>query len=219
MRSNRQARIKTGLKRGLRVAGVLILMGVGLAGAARLWSALRASEKKFEQPMDVPDRKVAVVFGAGIRGNQPSAILYDRVAIAAGLYQAGKVQKLLMSGDNRFANYNEPAVMRSVALQLGVPNEAIVLDYAGRSTYETCYRANAIFGLSEAVLVTQDFHLDRAIATCDLLGVSSVGIKADLRPYRAMTWYQLREIPATLNMLLQTLVTRPLPVLGEREPI
>lgn len=219
MQSKRWTRIKIGLKRSLRMAGLLIVLGVVLAGATRLWSALRASEKKFEQPMDVPDHKVAIVFGAGIRGDQPSAILYDRVAIAAGLYQAGKVQKLLMSGDNRFVNYNEPAVMRNVALQLGVPAEAIALDFAGRSTYETCYRANAIFGLNEAVLVTQDFHLDRAIATCDLLGVASVGIKADLRPYRAMTWYQLREIPATLNMLLQTLVTRPLPVLGEREPI
>ena len=203
----------------LRLILLLTLFTASITALARIWTALRTSEKKFTQPLDLPDRKVAIVFGAGIRGTQPSAILRDRVTIAVSLYQAGKVQKLLMSGDNRFENYNEPAVMRRVALEMGVPSADIIMDYAGRSTYETCYRANAIFGLTEAVLVTQAFHLDRAITTCDYLGVQSVGIEADLRPYAATHFYRLREIPATLNMLLQVFITRPLPVLGEKSEI
>ncbi len=100
----------------------------------------------------------------------PPRYLQDRVQTAANLYFAGKVEKLLMSGDNRFVDYNEPAVMRKVALSLGVPEEAIVLDYAGRRTYDTCYRAKAIFGVTEAILVTQAFHLPRAIYLCNRLG-------------------------------------------------
>ncbi len=204
------------VKRILRWVFLVTLITTAVMVTARVWTALHTRQKKFTQPMDIPDRKVAIVFGAGIRGNQPSAILYDRVAIAVGLYQVGKVQKLLMSGDNRYENYNEPAVMRRVAMQLGVPSADIVLDYAGRSTYETCYRANAVFGLTEAVLVTQAFHLDRAITTCDYLGVQSIGIEADLRPYAANNFYRLREVLATLNMFLQVFITRPLPVLGDK---
>ena len=208
--------MKRFVRRSLRIILLLALIITSITALARLWTALRTSDKKFTQPMDLPDHKVAIVFGAGIRGNQPSAILRDRVTIAVSLYQSGKVQKLLMSGDNRFENYNEPAVMRRVAMEMGVPSADIIMDYAGRSTYETCYRANAIFGLSEAILVTQAFHLDRAITTCDYLGVRSVGIEADLRAYIANNFYRLREIPATLNMLLQVFITRPLPVLGDK---
>jgi SanA protein len=129
------------------------------------------------------------------------------------------VRKLLMSGDNRTADYNEPAVMRQAALRLGVPDADIVLDFAGRSTYETCYRARDIFGLSDAVLVTQEFHLDRAMLICDALGVQTDGFVADRRAYRSLNWYQFREIAATLNALVELYLTRPLPVLGEKLPI
>ena len=111
-----------------------------------------------------PSKPVAIIFGAGLnRNGQPTVILKDRVETGAQLYHAGKVQKLLMSGDNRFKNYNEPEAMRQYALTLGVPDSAIVLDYAGRRTYDTCYRARAIFGLDSALLVTQAFHLPRAL--------------------------------------------------------
>ena len=105
-----------------------------------------------------------------MRGDTVSAILYDRVAAAADLYRAGIVQKLLLSGDNRTFDYNEPGARRRTALTLGVADADITLDYAGRSTYDTCYRAHAIFGLNEAILVTQRFHLSRAITLCDALG-------------------------------------------------
>ena len=80
-----------------------------------------------------------------------------------------RFKKYLMSGDNRFLDYNEPGAMCAYALSLGVPEDAIVLDYAGRRTYDTCYRAHAIFGIQQAVLVTQSFHLPRALFTCNML--------------------------------------------------
>ena len=109
-------------------------------------------------------RPVVIVFGAGLRRDgTPTTVLRDRVETAAELYRQGKVEKLLMSGDNRFVDYNEPEAMRQYALQLGIPDEDIVLDYAGRRTYDTCYRAGAIFGVKKVILVTQLFHLPRAI--------------------------------------------------------
>ena len=166
--------------------------------------------------------RVAVVLGAGVRdGNVPTAVLYDRVAAAAELYREGRVQALLMSGDNRFRDYNEPAVMREVALKMGVPDRAVVLDYAGRRTYDTCYRAREIFGVRRAVVVTQQFHAARALYLCDSLGVESVALAADRRQYPAAKhlWWSLREVPATAAAWADLNLLRPTPVLGERMTI
>jgi len=148
-------------------------------------------------------------------------VLRDRVFTAAQLYFAGKVEKLLMSGDNRFVYYNEPAAMRAYALQLGVPEQDIVLDYAGRRTYDTCYRAQAIFGINQAILVTQNYHLPRALFTCNALGLPAIGVAADQRTYhpRSYRLWQIREIPATLVAFWETGISHPLPVLGQPEPI
>jgi SanA protein len=165
---------------------------------------------------------VAIVFGAGLRWDgTPSPVLRDRVATAAQLYFDGKVHKLLMSGDNRYLDYNEPGAMQAYALQLGVPAEDIVLDYAGRRTYDTCYRARDIFQVESAILVTQTFHLPRAIYVCNRLGLPAVGVSADQRLYRrpARLFWSLRETLATLIALWEVHIARPLPVLGDPEPI
>jgi len=173
-------------------------------------------------PEDVPPDRVAIVFGAGLRRDgTPTAVLRDRVQTAVQLYFNGKVEKLLMSGDNRVANYNEPESMRQYARQLGVPDEAIVLDYAGRRTYDTCYRAKSIFGVESAILVTQKFHMSRALFTCNALGLKSVGVEADNYYYlrRSRLYWNLREQFATVGAFWDVYFKRPLPVLGEPEPI
>jgi SanA protein len=171
---------------------------------------------------DAPSKPVAIVFGAGIwYDGSPTPILRDRVASAAALYHAGKVTKILMSGDNSRVDYNEPGAMKDFAMQLGVPEDDIVLDYAGRRTYDTCYRAGEIFGLQEVILVTQGFHLPRTIYTCNALGISAVGVDADIRTYRrrSLLYWNLRELPATAIALWQVHVSHPEPVLGNPEPI
>ena len=171
---------------------------------------------------DAPAMPVAIVFGAGLwRDGSPTPVLRDRVATAAELYFSGKVQRLLLSGDNTFVEYNEPGAMRAYALELGVPDEALVLDYAGRRTYDTCYRARDIFGVTQAILVTQNFHLPRALYTCQALGLKAVGVPADRRVYRrrSLAFWNLREVPATLTALWQVHVSKPLPILGDPEPI
>ncbi len=171
---------------------------------------------------EAPFHRVTIVFGAGLqRDGTPAAVLRDRVGTAVRLYQAGKTQKLLMSGDNRSVFYNEPQAMLDYAVRLGVPAEDIVLDYAGQRTYDTCYRARDIFGLEDAILVTQTFHLHRAIYTCNTLGVKAVGVKADMRTYShgPYIYWNMREILATLNAVWELHFAQPLPILGQFEPI
>ncbi len=174
------------------------------------------------QVSKAPTAQVAIVFGAGLnRDGSPSPVLRDRVMTAASLYFAGKVTKLLVSGDNRFVDYNEPGAMREYAIELGVPEQDIVQDFAGRSTYDTCYRARQIFQVQEAIVVTQAYHLGRALFLCNQLGVKAVGVAADLRDYpsRSYFYWVLREFPATLAALWDVTIAHPLPVLGDPEPI
>ena len=202
---------------------VLALIGLGGAALVLLFAtAIRQPYDKliYTSPDQVPARRVALVFGAGVwPGGQLSPVLEDRVWTAVELYQAGKVDKLLMSGDNRFVHYNEPKHMGEYAQALGVPAEDIVLDYAGRRTYDSCYRAIHIFEVSEAILVTQRFHLPRALLIADGLGLEAVGMVADRRPYARADWYRLREVLASVAAWWDVRVAHPLPVLGDKLPI
>jgi vancomycin permeability regulator SanA len=197
------------------IGGALVLL------ISRLVTTFYARPHLATEEEVLPER-VAIVFGAGLwRDGSPTPVLRDRVASAAALFFAGKVEKLLMSGDNRFVDYNEPAAMRDYAVGLGVPAEAIVLDYAGRRTYDTCYRARDIFGLEKAILVTQPFHMPRALYICNQLGVEAQGVPATQGIYRRLTllYWNLRELIATLVAHWEVHISQPLPVLGDPEPI
>ena len=200
---------------GFFLAGLLIL------GLPRLITVLY-SQSRLYTVENAPAVPVAIVFGAGLNWDgTPSPVLRDRVMTAANLYFAGKVTKLLVSGDNRFVNYNEPKAMRDYAIELGVPEEDIVQDFAGRSTYDTCYRAIQIFGIKDAIIVTQAYHLSRALFTCNQLGVHAVGVAADLRDYprRSYSYWVLREFPATLAAIWNIYIAHPEPVMGNPETI
>ncbi len=204
-----------------RLLLVLVALGViGIVGP-RLVTTLYSWSRVYNVA-NAPSEAVAVVFGAGLtRTGEPTAILKDRVETGAQLYFTGKVEKLLMSGDNRTLDHNEPEAMRQYALKLGVPSSAIVLDYAGRRTYDTCYRAKAIFGLDSVLLVTQGFHLPRALFLCNALGLKAAGVEANNHHYwpPLMFIWNVREQLATVGAFVDVYVSRPLPVLGSLEPI
>ena len=202
---------------------VLVLVGFGMLVVIlpRLYTALYAWPRLFSVS-DTPVRRVAIVFGAGLRRDgSPSPILRDRLATAADLYFQGKVEKLLMSGDSSFPNYNEPEAMREFAMRLGVPADDIVVDNAGRRTYDTCFRAKKIFGLDEAILVTQNFHLPRALYTCNRLELPAIGVAANRRTYNRLPsiYYHLREIAATFIAVWEVHISHPSPALGNPDPI
>jgi SanA protein len=199
-------------------AAILVSAALAVLGL-RAWTDWRYRRDTYAVA-DVPARPVAIVFGAGVYPDgRLSPILADRVTTAVELYRTGKALKLLMTGDNRFVDYNEPGYMRAYALQLGVPDEDIVLDYAGRRTYDSCYRARHIFGVDAAILVTQAYHLDRALYTANRLGIDAVGVPADRRDYMFIRRYWTRELAATAVAWWQLNISHPLPVLGDKLPI
>jgi SanA protein len=206
-----------------RILSITLLIVALSPFALRIFSDLSARGRIYTADA-VPQRRVAIIFGAQVLpSGRLSAMLTDRVQTGIDLYKAGKIEVLLLTGDNSVVEYNEPEAMRQYALAQGVPDEAIVLDYAGRRTYDSCYRAKEIFDVSEAVLITQDFHLDRALMLCRALGVDAVGVAADYqRPWgysrRAIGWSKTREIPATF-LAVWDIILRPEPILGDPLPI
>ncbi len=169
---------------------------------------------------DVQPTEVAIVFGAGVKDDgTPSDALKDRLIVAAELYNAGKIEKILVSGDNTSEDYNEPDAMSAYLIQLGVPAENISADYAGRRTYDTCMRAKNIWSINEALLITQDFHLPRALFTCNAVGIESFGISASLQPYVLEDYYRFREWFATIEAILDVYLIKPDYVSGEPEKL
>jgi len=204
---SKRSTLGTLFKRVMVLAVGAVVLAVLSTFAYKLWVDAQTTDLIYEiDAPNLPQNHVALVFGAGLnRAGGPSAILYDRVATAVDLYNDGKVSKLLMTGDNGEVNYNEVEAMRLTALQLGVPDEDIVLDYAGFNTWDSCYRAREVFGLETATLVTQRFHLPRAVHTCNHLNVKSVGVAADRQPYRT-DYNEVREYVALAGNAMRMLM-------------
>lgn len=199
--------------------------GVLLAGALGL-GLIYADVRTHGGPIltnrqEVPNLPVAIVFGAGYTRQGLSPILQDRVVTGVSLYKTGKVRKLLMTGDNGLVSHNEPEAMCQAAMQMGVPRRDIVLDYAGFRTYDSLYRARDVFGIRQALLVTQAYHLPRACYTARSLGLDVVGVPADRRDYGAvMPRYLLREFLAIENAWIEAHISHPRPTfLGRKEPL
>lgn len=152
----------------------------------------------YYDPELIPEQTTAIVFGAGLKdfGKKPGKILEDRVMAAVELYQLGKVKKIIMSGDNRQADYNEPAVMKDYAIKQGVREFDLIIDTGGIRTYDSCYRAKKTFGINQAILITQQYHLPRALYTCSSMGMEVNGYAADKNIYPEIINYQIREFLA-----------------------
>ncbi|WP_372349927.1 vancomycin high temperature exclusion protein [Streptomyces sp. KL116D] len=166
---------------------------------------------------DVPRTDVAVVFGAGLWDGEPSPYLAHRLDAAAALYRADRIRVVLVTGDNSRTEYDEPDAMRRYLTRHGVPSAAVVSDYAGFDTWDSCVRAKRIFGVDRAVLISQGFHIRRAVALCEAAGVASYGVGVD-EPHDT-TWYAggAREVLAAGKAALDAVV-RPAPhFLGARE--
>jgi vancomycin permeability regulator SanA len=209
----------------LVVGTAVVVVGfVGLVGM-NVWVTRGAEPFRYADVDSVPSRPVAVVLGAGVVGNEPTPTLASRLDGAIELYRAGTVRHLLMSGDNSRPEYDEVTAMREYALRHGVPGSAITRDYAGFDTYDTCFRAREIFGVTAAVMVTQDFHVARAVYTCRALGIDAVGFaipdwgfreaELDYRYTRDQeVGYTIREWLARAKSVLESEVLHPDPELG-----
>ena len=167
----------------------------------------------------VPGYDVAIVFGAGIRENrEPNDMLKDRLDTVAELYYSGKVKKILLSGDNSDIDYNEPQVMYNYLLyEHDIRAEDLVRDYAGLRTYDTCARAKNIWKIDRAILISQGYHLSRAIFTCSNLEIQSTGFSATKYEYYGERFYKIREILALHRAVWDLYISHPEYIKGTLE--
>lgn len=197
------------------VFGVLLLLGVNF----HMYRQTRGRVVSADEAVSfAPD--CILVLGAGVREDgSPSHMLEDRLLTGVALYRSGASDRILMSGDHGRENYDEVNCMKSFAMEKGVPSEDIFMDHAGFSTYESLYRAKEVFGAKKIVIVTQKYHLYRALYIADRLGLEAVGVAADYRGYTNQFFREVREILArNKDVLTTTFGTKPT-YLGEKIPI
>ena len=195
------------------VVAALIVNGiVVLAGGNYIVTA--------EQAQALTDVDCVLVLGCGVLpSGRPSAMLTDRLQRGVELYEAEVSPKLLMSGDHGTENYDEVNTMKKYALDKGVPSEDVFMDHAGFSTYESMYRAKEVFCAKKVVIVTQKYHLYRAVYIARALGLEAYGVDADYRTHGGQLMRDLREILAR-NKDFLTSIFKPLPTyLGEAVPV
>jgi vancomycin permeability regulator SanA len=209
-RPTASVRVRGGVSRRLRrlqiaqVVALLLLTPV-------LWVQAVGLARVRTDTSDVPPTDVAIVFGAGLRPDgTPSTYLRRRLDAAHELYAQGTVKVILVSGDNSRESHDEPTAMRDWLVGLGVPSDRVVLDYAGFDTHDTCVRAHEVFGVTSAVVITQDYHLPRALFSCSEAGVDVVGLgvsSTSVEPLKAVL-YRLREAPASARAAWDALTGR-----------
>lgn len=160
-----------------------------------------------------------IVLGAGVRDNKPSNMLEDRLLAAIDLYENNVSTKIIMSGDHGTEDYDEVNIMKEYAINAGIPSENIFMDHAGFSTYESIYRAKEIFEVKRTVIVTQEYHLYRALYIAEKLGIEAFGVTADPREYSGQMYREIREILAR-NKDFLSCIFKPEPTyLGETIPV
>lgn len=160
-----------------------------------------------------------IILGAGIWGDKPSPMLEDRLLEGIKLYQNNVSDKIIMSGDHGRKEYDEVNIMKNYAIEKGIPSENIFMDHAGFSTYESIYRAKDIFAVKKVVIVTQKYHLNRALYIANQLGLEAYGVGADPRQYVGATYREIREILARDKDFIKC-IFKPKPTyLGDTIPV
>lgn len=200
----------------LIVRGILSIIAIGICFVLvtdlmvlRFRSAILPAD-------EIDSAPVVIVLGAKVKADgQPSDILRDRLLTAIDLYRAGSVEKILVSGDDGQVEYDEVNAMRLYLLGADVDPDDIFLDHAGFDTYDSMIRASKIFGVTKAIVVTQAYHLPRALYLADAFGIDAQGVAADRQTYRGMLRYQVRELLADTKSVVDVIVGAPPHFLGE----
>ena len=209
------------MKKIIKYLIILIVVGISIILSINFYVIL--STKK--QIVDLSNLKnkndydCIIVLGAGIWGDRPSPMLQDRLDEAIKLYEEGKAPKIIMSGDNGQEGYDEVNVMKDYAIEKGIPSEDIFMDHAGFSTYESIYRAKEIFQVKKAIIVTQKYHLYRALYIANKLDLDVIGVGADPRTYSGQTFREAREILARNKDFVQVIFKIKPTYLGETIPV
>lgn len=204
------------LRKCIMIIGIFIIVGIVSIAGINIYM-VQSTHKLFNASLDNAD--CILVLGAGVRNNQPTPMLNDRLEIAISLYQQKKAPKIIMSGDHGRDDYNEVGVMKRFAIDKGVPSSDIFMDHAGFSTYESLYRAKEIFQAKKVIIVTQDYHLYRALYIAKSMGIDAVGVASNPRDYSGQKMRDIREVIARCKDFM-TCIIKPQPTyLGESIPV
>ncbi|MGY4719262.1 SanA/YdcF family protein [Naumannella huperziae] len=201
----RPARRRRAVRTALGVAALAAVLALAPGVATRVWAAGRLPAEAA-----APQRPVGLLLGAAVQpGGVPSAFLQARIDVAARLWHAGRLRAIIVSG-NREPFYDEPRAMRAGLVAAGVPADVIIDDPAGFDTYDSCVRARDVYGVDKLTLISQTFHLPRAVTTCKLVGVDAIGVGDDSVRQGSITWWygEAREFGAAWKMLADVVTAR-----------
>ena len=209
------------LRRGLKRLSIACALGLAFVVAANAWVLGIGWARERDAVADLDTAPVAIVLGASVKADgTPSHALEDRLQQALELYRGKKVSKVLLSGDHGRPEYDETNTMRRWLQDRGLPPECLFCDHAGFTTYDTMARARRIMGVERAIVVTQRFHLPRALYTAAAVGLEVEGAPCDQRTYAKGLWFELREIGARTKAFVEAGLLELDPrVLGPAIPI
>lgn len=209
------------MKKVIKYLIFLIIIGIILVLSINFYVVL-STKKQIIEPSTIKNNNeydCILVLGAGVWGDKPSPMLQDRLDEAIKLYENGIAPKIIMSGDNGQEKYDEVNVMKGYAIEKGIPSEDIFMDHAGFSTYESIYRAKEIFKVNKALIVTQEYHLHRALHIANKLGLKADGVGSDPREYSGQALREMREILARNKDFVKVIFKIKPTYLGESIPV
>ena len=209
--------MKKVLKYGIIVIAAIAVIVLGINLYVRL--STKNQIIKENEYSNLSDVDCIIILGAGIWGDKPSPMLEDRLQEGINLYQKGVSDKIIMSGDHGRKEYDEVNIMKNYAIEKGIPSENIFMDHAGFSTYESIYRAKDIFQAKKVVIVTQKYHLYRALYIANRLGLEAYGVGADPRQYVGATYREIREILARDKDFIKCIFKPEPTYLGDTIPV
>lgn len=208
---------KTRIKKICKILAVIFLIVLAVIIAINI-IVYRSTKDRIgsASAVDFSEADCILVLGAGVREDgTPSHMLEDRLLVGVELYQNGSCDTILMSGDHGTKEYDEVNCMKNFAIEKGIPSEDIFMDHAGFSTYDSLYRAKNIFGADKVIIVTQKYHLYRALYIAEALGIDAVGVSADLRTYFGQSTRETREIAARIKDFLISIIKPESKYLGK----
>ena len=209
------------MKKILKIGLIIIFIVAVLVLSINFYVILSTKKQilKDSEYSNLKDIDCILVLGAGVWGDRPSPMLEDRLNTAIMLYEEGIASKIIMSGDHGREDYDEVNIMKEYAIKKGIPSEDIFMDHAGFSTYDSIYRAKEIFEAENILIVTQEYHLYRALHIANSLDINANGINSDPRKYAGQVYREIREIIAR-NKDFVISIFKPKPkYLGEIIPV
>ena len=207
-----------------RLTLTVLILGVlfGTFAVGVNWYMASSVEARILSPEEAAelDADCILVLGAGLRkDNSPSPILRERIDRGIELYNLTAAPKLLMSGDHGRREYNEVGVMKALAVEAGIPSHDVFMDHAGFSTYESLYRARDVFCAKRVIIVSQKYHLYRALYIADQLGLEAYGVGADVQRFYGQTTREMRESAARVKDFLYCMIQPSPTYLGDTIPV